>query len=242
VPRDDAQGEDPAEPADGSADCFFETAVVVSLDQVGDDLGVGLRLELVPFGGKLAPELEVVLDDAVVDDHHVAARAAVRMGVFFRGPAVSRPARMADAEQPVGGLDAEDLLEIVQLAFGPADVQAPLAVDHGQACRVIAAILQALQSVEQERYGFSFAQIADNSTHDSSSVEELDAEVFDDGVRQHLPRHLLYSLCRLEPVRLRGDSDFKVFALAHIGDLAVAHSSKSRADRLPLRIEHRFLE
>ncbi len=38
------------------------------LNDVGDDLGVGLGLELVALGEEVLLELEVVLDDAIVDD------------------------------------------------------------------------------------------------------------------------------------------------------------------------------
>ena len=67
------------------------------LDQVRDDFGVGLGLELVPFGDQLALDLEVVLDDAVVHDDDAAGAVAVRMGVLLGRTAVRGPARVAEA-------------------------------------------------------------------------------------------------------------------------------------------------
>ena len=67
------------------------------LDQVRDDLGVGLRLELVALGDELALDLEVVLDDAVVDDDDAAGAVAMRVRVLFGRPAVRGPARVAEA-------------------------------------------------------------------------------------------------------------------------------------------------
>ena len=65
--------------------------------EVRDDLGVGLRLELVPGRLQLLLELEVVLDDAVVDDDRAAGVVAMRMRVLLGGSAVRGPARVADA-------------------------------------------------------------------------------------------------------------------------------------------------
>ena len=51
----------------------------------------------VPFFLQLLLQLEVVLDDAVVDDDDPAGAVAVRMRVLLGRPAVRRPARVADA-------------------------------------------------------------------------------------------------------------------------------------------------
>ena len=67
------------------------------LDQVRDDFGVGLGLELVPLRRQLALELEIVLDDAVVHDDDAAGAVAMRVRVLFGGPAMRGPARVAEA-------------------------------------------------------------------------------------------------------------------------------------------------
>jgi len=46
-------------------------------------------------------ELEIVFDDAVVDDDDPARTVAMRMGVLFSGSTVGGPARVADAIGPV---------------------------------------------------------------------------------------------------------------------------------------------
>ena len=74
------------------------------LDEVGDDLGVGLGDELVALGGEFALQVEVVFDDAVVDDDDAAGAVAMGMGVLFGGPAVRGPAGVADAEGAVEGM------------------------------------------------------------------------------------------------------------------------------------------
>ena len=68
-----------------------------ALDEVRDDFGVGFGDELVALVLELVLQLEVVLDDAVVDDDDLAGAVAVRVRVFFGRPAVRGPARVADA-------------------------------------------------------------------------------------------------------------------------------------------------
>ena len=69
----------------------------LALDQVRDDLGVGLGDELVPFLLQLALQLEIVLDDAVVHDDDPSGAVAVRVRVLLGRTAVRRPAGVADA-------------------------------------------------------------------------------------------------------------------------------------------------
>jgi hypothetical protein len=67
------------------------------VDQVRDDLGVGLRFELVAELAQAIALLLVVLDDAVVHQREFAV-AHVRMRVAFGDAAVRGPARVADAQ------------------------------------------------------------------------------------------------------------------------------------------------
>ena len=91
-------------------------AVHLALDQVRDDFGVGFGLELVSLRLQLVLQLEVVLDDAVMDDDDAAGAVAVRMRVFLGGPPVRRPARVADAVQAVDRLRADGVLEVDELS------------------------------------------------------------------------------------------------------------------------------
>ena len=86
----------PPELAEGPAHSLGQVTVVVALDQVADDLGVGLGGELVSLGLQVPPELRVVLDDPVEDDVDVVLAVAVRMGVLLGDPAMGRPASMAE--------------------------------------------------------------------------------------------------------------------------------------------------
>jgi hypothetical protein len=65
--------------------------------QVGNNLGIGLRCEVHPPGLQLRPEFGEVLDDAVVDHGYSAVFAHVGVSVVVRRPTVGRPPSVADA-------------------------------------------------------------------------------------------------------------------------------------------------
>ena len=117
VGRDQHQREQAAHVEQRPAHRVLEAVVLhLALDQVRDDLGVGLGDELVPFLLELLLQLEIVLDDAVVDDDDAAGAVAMRMGVLLGRPAVRRPARVADAVVPVERVRRDHFLEARQLA------------------------------------------------------------------------------------------------------------------------------
>ncbi len=91
---------------------FQRAAIHIFLDEVGDDLGVGLGDEFVPFLLEFVLQLDVILDDSVVHDHDLARAIAVRVGVFLGGAAVRGPAGMADAieaiDRTIGGWTPRD--------------------------------------------------------------------------------------------------------------------------------------
>src|SRR5258705_297457 len=70
-------------------------ALASLVDQVRDDLGVGVALEDAALFLELVLQLAEVLDDAVADHRDRAGH--VRMRIAFGGLAVGGPARVADA-------------------------------------------------------------------------------------------------------------------------------------------------
>ena len=93
-----------------------------------------------PSRCQVALEIEVVLDDAVVDDDDPAAAVAVGMGVFLGRPAVGGPARVADAVVALDRVGAQRVLEPRQLAGAPPQLDLAVA-HHGDAGRIVAAVL-----------------------------------------------------------------------------------------------------
>ena len=92
----------PAQLGEGLPNRLRQVAVVVALDQVGDDLGVGLGAEDVAVVLEVLAQLGVVLDDAVEDDVDLVVAVAVGMRVLLGDPAVRGPARVGDSDRRLG--------------------------------------------------------------------------------------------------------------------------------------------
>ncbi len=132
---------------------------------MGDDFRVGFGLKLVSFGEKLLFQVDVVLDDSVVDHDDLAGAIAVRMSVFLRRAAVRGPARVADAVDAVDWRDADGFLEVAQLSGGAANFKFAIVAHDGDAGRIISAIFQAPQAVQDQRHHALWADITDNAAH-----------------------------------------------------------------------------
>ena len=85
--------------AQGGPHGIGDVARVGLLHEVREHLGVGLGAEAVAAREEAVPELPEVLDDAVVDDRHVAGAVDVGMRVEVVGPAVGRPAGVGEADR-----------------------------------------------------------------------------------------------------------------------------------------------
>ena len=118
----------------------------------------------VPLALQFLLQLEVVLDDAVVDDDQAPRAVAVRVGVLLGRAAVRGPPRVAEAKGAVDRLGPDGVLEARELAGAAAQLDVPVAHD-GDARRVVAAILEASQPFEQQRNDWTRADVADDSTH-----------------------------------------------------------------------------
>ena len=110
-------------------------------------------------------ERQVVFDDAVVHHHDFALAVAVRVRVLLGGTAVGGPARVADPEGAVDGIQPDGVLQVPQLALGAPDLQLVIAAVNRQARRVVSAILQPLQALQNDRDGALCPDVAHDSAH-----------------------------------------------------------------------------
>ena len=131
-------------------------------DEMGNDLGVGVAGERGAVAHELFLQLTEVLDDAVM--HHRHQLGHMRVGIGFDRLAVGRPAGMADAGVAHQRLALEPLLEIAQFAFGAPPAEMAV-LDGGDAGRIVAAIFQPLQRVDQLFSNRSFAEDANDAAH-----------------------------------------------------------------------------
>ena len=169
VRADDAEGvgalHPPQDPAHGLQ--HAAALLIVELQQLGHHLAVGLRGEFHPLAQQVFLDLLVVLDDAVVDQGHLAALAHMGMGVDVVGLAVGGPAGVADAQVPVEVRPVmAELPQRLQPALALADLQSQLLRPHSDAGGVIAPVLHPLQTIQQDGGGLLvLAHESDNSAH-----------------------------------------------------------------------------
>ena len=143
-----------------------EAAFHVGIDQVGDHLGIGVGDELAPLRLQLGPELAVVLDDAVVD--HGDAAGGVRVGVGFAGLAMRGPAGVPDANCAADGAPGDQAFELDELALGAAKLDQAVG-ERRETGRIVAAVFEAPQPVEDVRRRLIRARDADDSAHSSGT-------------------------------------------------------------------------
>ena len=167
VDRD--EGEVTLELVEREARGLDEIAVVVLLDQVADRLGVRLGGEDVPGLAQPLAQLAVVLDDAVEHDRELL-RILDREGmrVLLGDAAVGRPARVTEAGRGGRGAVAGGELQVLEVADGPC-VREPVLLEEGDAGRVIAAVLEALEAVEEQVLALTRSYVSDDPAHWRSS-------------------------------------------------------------------------
>ena len=162
---EDDEGEVPLQLGVGGAHSRDEVALVVPLDEVGDHLGVGLGRELVALLEERRLQLAVVLDDPVEDEVDVALEAPrQRVRVLGADAAVRRPARVPDAGRRQGLVVRRRVLELAEVADG-ADLGELPVLDEREAGGVIAAVLEPLEAVQEDRLAIPASDVSDDPAH-----------------------------------------------------------------------------
>ena len=93
-----------------------------------------------------------------------ALAAGERMRVRLGDPAVRRPARVAESRRRGRAVRAGAFLQVSERPDG-ADVVEPVRLEERDAGRVVAAVLQALEAVEQERLALTRSDVSDDPAH-----------------------------------------------------------------------------
>ena len=164
-----------------------EVAVVQAVDQVRDDLGVGLALKNIAARLERGAQFVMVFDDAVVHQRHPPRRiggsacavAEMRVRVVHHRRAVRGPARVGNAGAALH-LPAADLLHQLRdarRAAGPlqtAALRAQAAGVHRHAAGVVTPVLQPLQTLHQHRDDIAGGNPADDAAH-SFSLDRMEA-------------------------------------------------------------------
>ncbi len=115
-------------------------------------------------GLQLFSQLGVVFDDAVVDHGKLVSAVEVGVGVLVGGPAVGRPAGVADPDPGLPALAAEVVIEDGDPSHLFVHLEGAL-IQVGHPRGVVAAVLQRLQAVHQYRNRVLAADVADDTAH-----------------------------------------------------------------------------
>jgi hypothetical protein len=89
----------------------------------------------------------------------------MRMRVFFGRTPVRRPARMPNAVIAVQRIEANAFFEIAQFAFGAPQFEMIRFIDDGDSSRIVTAIFEFPQSVNDERHNLFVSDVSDYSAH-----------------------------------------------------------------------------
>ena len=98
-----------------------------------------------------------------------SSRVEMWVGVLVRGLSVSGPACVADAESSGRRLFRHEFSERSDSPGALACFDA-IAVDDGNPCGIVAAILKTAQTIEQDRSCLRTSDVTDNATHGGESV------------------------------------------------------------------------
>ena len=129
-----------------------------------DGLGVGFADELASLFGQPLAQFAKVFDDAVMNDRDNLR--SMRMSIVFGRPAVRCPAGMTDADVAAKRLAIEPRFERAQLAFRTTPAEHAV-IKRGNARRVIASVLKALEGVDQLLCNRLRSQDSDYAAHPS---------------------------------------------------------------------------
>jgi hypothetical protein len=165
VVMDHDEREVPFEMAVGIAHGCDEIAVVGVLEQVRNDFGVRLGGELVPGLLQVEAKLAVVLDDPVEHDRHLAVVAGgERMCVLLGDAAVRRPAGVAEAGRRGGDVRLRSVLQELEVPDRADVLESPL-FEECDAGRVVAAIFEAREPLQQQRPRGSTTDVSNDPAH-----------------------------------------------------------------------------
>ena len=130
------------------------------------NFGVGFRGKNVPFGGQLVAQFTEIFNDAIVDNSHFGC--CVRVGIVFCGLAVGGPTGVTNAAKPVQRFQLEAGVKIFQLALGTA-ARDDAMFERGNTGRIISAIFQALESLDD----LTRNRLTPENTNNAAHIEPL---------------------------------------------------------------------
>ena len=163
IPEQDSQRIAAPHHGQSGAQSFEGLTLIAAVDELDQDLGVGLALKGIALGHKPLLQHTIVLDDAVVDDAHPGR--GMRVAVHIAGLPMGRPPGVADAAAAPGqSLHRQPLAQLRQTTLALDHPDAALQ-SQGHTGGIIAAVLQLFQTIQQNILCIPFSNITNNATH-----------------------------------------------------------------------------
>ena len=134
------------------------------MDEVRGDLGVGLRAKGIALGQHLVLDGLEIFDDAIVNDRHAPARK-MRMRIGLGDASMRCPARVGYADVALQRFGGNFLLELGNLAHRTSERELITRIDDSDTGRVIAAVLEPLEPIDENIDHVSIGNRANNSAH-----------------------------------------------------------------------------
>jgi len=143
---------------------------LLATEELGDKLGVGIGLQLDTHFEEFPAQAAIVFDDAIVNHRHLTAAVGLRVGVGLGGRTMGRPPRMTDADRAVQRFVIRLLLQVAELSGGTQDLDLIRPHDRDSG-RVVAAILEAAKTIEEDRNDLVRADVTDDATHSQTPTQ-----------------------------------------------------------------------
>ena len=140
--------------------------LIVIIDQLDRNLCIRIRIEVISLVLQLFPEFLIILNNSIVDTNYIPVITAVRMCIQLTRFPVCRPAGMPDSACSVHcGSIIRLFRKDAQTSFRLYDLHLIFTVTHCKSCRIISAILQLCETIQQYRCRLSMSSKSNNSTH-----------------------------------------------------------------------------
>ena len=139
------------------------------LDDERRNFGIGLGRKRISFRREFLAQRPEILDDAVVNDRK--PRRSVRMGVGFGRLAMRRPTGVADADRAAQRRRGKFRLQVLEFALGAPPLQ-PAVLERRHAGKIVAAVFEPLQRIDNRARDGPGPEDSDNATH--WKISEID--------------------------------------------------------------------
>ena len=145
--------------------CPFVFFVII-INQFYRHFRIGIGIEAISLSLQLLSQLLIILNDTVMNCHYISVITIMRMGIVLRWFPVGSPSGVTNPAGTGNSFPVVCLLyQNSETAFGFYDLNGILPITDRHSGRIISAILQLGQTVQQNRRCLFTSCISNNSTH-----------------------------------------------------------------------------